>query len=138
MRYWPLLIHFIIAVALVAGMIGLSHFLGERQRGRATAEPYESGVPPSGTARLRFSSQFYLIAMFFVIFDLEAVFIFAWAVVAREAGWLGYIEILIFISILGAALAYLWRGGALDWSAGTERLRGYGPGPEVARRRRGE
>lgn len=98
-------------------MITASYFLGERHRERRMAEPYESGISPTGTARLRFHIQFYLVAMFFVIFDLEALFVIAWAVSIREGGWFGYIEMLIFIGILAAALVYLWKIGALDWSA---------------------
>lgn len=79
-------------------------------------EPYESGIVSTGTAQVRFDVRFYLVAMFFVIFDLETIFIFAWAVAARELGWTGYVEILIFIGILIAVLVYLWRLGALDWT----------------------
>ncbi len=98
-------------------MIALSYFLGERHREKQTNEPYESGIVSTGTARVRFDIKFYLIAMFFVIFDLEAVFIFAWAVSLRENGWPGYIEMVIFIGILASALIYLWRLGALEWGA---------------------
>ena len=96
-------------------MIGVSYILGQRHRERATDIPYESGIAPFESARLRFSADFYLIALFFVIFDLESVFIFAWAIAVRETGWVGYIEALIFIGILIGALIYLWRMGALDW-----------------------
>jgi NADH-quinone oxidoreductase subunit A len=98
-------------------MLSLSYFLGERHRERQTDDPYESGIAATGTARVRFDVKFYLIAMFFVIFDLEAVFIFAWAVSVRETGWTGYAEMLIFIGILAAALVYVWRLGALEWGA---------------------
>ena len=106
--------------AMVSGlcllMLGLSALLGERtRRTPATDEPYESGIVSTGGARYRMSARFYLVAMFFVIFDLEAVFIFAWAVSARESGWPGFVEITVFIGILLAALIYLWRLGALDW-----------------------
>ena len=70
---------------------------------------------------MRFSAKFYLVAMFFVIFDLEAVFLFAWAVAVRETGWAGYVEVLLFITVLLATLAYLWRVGALDWRQGSRR-----------------
>jgi NADH-quinone oxidoreductase subunit A len=113
--YWPFIVYFAAVVAVVAGMIVISYFLGERHKERVTAEPYESGVLPTGSARLRFSIKFYLIAMFFVIFDVESIFIFAWAIAFRELGWAAYIEMLVFISILIAALVYLWRVGALDW-----------------------
>jgi len=114
---WPLGVYFIAVLALISAMIALSHFLGERHREKQTTEPYESGIASTGEARVRFDVKFYLIAMFFVIFDLEAVFIFAWAVSIRETGWTGYGEMLFFIAILTATLVYLWRIGALDWSA---------------------
>jgi NADH-quinone oxidoreductase subunit A len=113
---WPLAVYIVIVVALIAGMLWLSYVIGERRRSRATNEPFESGIVPVGYARFRMSVKFYLIAMFFVIFDLEAVFLYAWAVAVREAGWAGYIEALVFIGILVAALVYLWRLGALDWA----------------------
>jgi NADH-quinone oxidoreductase subunit A len=112
---WPLLVYFALVILIVAGMLALSHALGQRHHDRSTATPYESGIVPEGTARLRLSARFYLIAMFFVVFDIEAVFIFTWAVVARDAGWTGFWEILVFIVILAAALVYLWRVRALDW-----------------------
>lgn len=92
-------------------MISLSYILGARHRERAIGEPYEAGIFSTGSARERLSADFYLVAMLFVIFDLETVFIFTWAVAFRELSWLGYIEVLIFIGILLAALIYLWREG---------------------------
>jgi NADH-quinone oxidoreductase subunit A len=103
-------------LVLVTAMIGLGWVLGQRHSTRATRVPFESGIVPLGNAQIRFPAQFYLVAMFFVIFDLEAVFVYAWAIAAREVGWSGYIEIVVFIAILVAALAYLWRVGALDWT----------------------
>jgi NADH-quinone oxidoreductase subunit A len=114
---WPVLFYVLAVLALVATMIGVSSLIGERHRERATGEPYESGVASTGTARVRFDVKFYLIAVFFVIFDLEAVFLFAWAVALREAGWAGYIEMAVFIIVLAAALIYLWRDGALAWTS---------------------
>ncbi|MGH9377587.1 MAG: NADH-quinone oxidoreductase subunit A [Terriglobia bacterium] len=115
MVVWPIGLYFILVVILIAVMLGLSHVLGERHSERATGEPYESGVVSEGSAHVRFSVRFYLVAMFFVVFDLESVFIFAWAVSAKESGWAGYFEILVFIGILVATLIYLWRLGALDF-----------------------
>ena len=112
---WPLGVYFLAVLLLVIIMLVLSHFLGQRHRERSTDEPYESGILATGQARLRLDVKFYLIAMLFVIFDLEAVFIFAWSVSLRELGWSGYVEILIFIAVLLAALFYLWRLGAIDW-----------------------
>jgi NADH-quinone oxidoreductase subunit A len=112
---WPLGVYFAVVVIIVISMIALSYVLGERHREKQTAEPYESGIMSTGTARVRFDIKFYLVAMFFVIFDLEAVFVFAWAVSIRETGWFGYVEMLIFIGILTAALVYIWKLGALEW-----------------------
>ena len=102
-------------------MIALSHVLGQRHNEHATGSPYEAGIVSEGSANVRFSIKFYLIAMFFVVFDLEAVFIVSWAVAAREVGWAGYLEILFFTVILVATLAYLWKLGALDWGPNTRR-----------------
>jgi NADH-quinone oxidoreductase subunit A len=116
---WPLAVYFAAVVVLVAGMLGLSYVLGEHHKDRATGEPYESGIV---SARVRLSAKFFLVAMFFVVFDLEAVFIFAWAVAARELGWTGYAEVVVFIAILLAALIYLAREGALDWGSSRHKL----------------
>jgi NADH-quinone oxidoreductase subunit A len=115
MDLWPLAVYLTIVVMLVAAMLGLSFVLGQRHQDRATGSPYESGILSEGSARVRLSVKFYQTAIFFVIFDLEAVFLFAWAIAVREAGWAGYAEVLIFIMVLLATLAYLWRVGALDW-----------------------
>lgn len=117
MPLWPLGIYFAIVILLTVGMLTLSALLGERHRDVATDTPYESGIFPTGSARIRLSAKFYLVAMFFVIFDLEAAFIYAWAVAARELGWIGYAEAALFIGVLLAALVYLARLGALDWGS---------------------
>ena len=121
MVLWPLVLFFFIVLLVPAGMIALSALLGQRHSEHATGSPYESGIVSEGSAEARFSVRFYLIAMFFVVFDLEAVFIISWAIAAREAGWAGYLEILFFSIILVATLAYLWRLGALDWGPKTRR-----------------
>lgn len=116
-------------VLIVIGvMLGLPALLGERhlrkperRREIATDVPYESGIQPTGSAHIRIPIQYYLVAMLFVIFDVEAVFLYAWAVAAKEAGWPGFIEAAIFVTILLVALVYLWRVGALDWSAQFQR-----------------
>lgn len=118
---WPLGFYFILVLALAAAMLGLSYVLGQQHHERDTGLPFEGGVASQGTARIRFSAKFYLIAMLFVIFDLESAFIFSWAVVGRQLGWPAYIEIVIFIGILLAALLYLWRAGALDWAPPADR-----------------
>lgn len=113
--FWPFLIYAIAVLILVSIMIGLSWILGERHKEKLTDEPYESGIPPTGDARLRFSSHFYLIAIFFVIFDLDAVFIMAWAISFREVGIAGYFGILVFIGILISVLIYEIGIKALDF-----------------------
>jgi NADH-quinone oxidoreductase subunit A len=123
MTLWPFVVYGTAVFVLVGAMLALSYVLGERHKDRARNEPYESGIPATGSARLRLSAKFYLVAMFFVIFDLEAVFIVAWAIGLMELGWAGYVEITIFISVLMAALVYLWRLGALDWGPKTARSR---------------
>ncbi len=115
MSYWPLAVYFLFVVVLIGGLLLVSYLLGQRHAERATGSPYESGILPQGEARARLSAKFYLVAMFFVVFDLEAVFIFAWAIGAVELGWAGYWEVLLFVGILLVALVYLWRQGALDW-----------------------
>ncbi len=117
---WPLVVYFISVLFLATAMVVLAYLLGEQHQERETGEPYESGILSTGSARLRISAKFYLVAMFFVIFDLETVFIVAWALQIRELGWGGFIEMLVFIGVLLAALIYLWRLGALDWGPGTE------------------
>ena len=119
---WPLAAYFLLVIVLVAGILALSYVIGERHTASAADEPFESGIVTVGRARVRLSAKFYLIAMFFVIFDVEAVFLFAWAIAFRELGWAGYIEAIIFIGVLGAALAYLWRLGALDWTPNVRTL----------------
>jgi NADH-quinone oxidoreductase subunit A len=113
---WPLAVYFGIVLALAAALLGISTLLGQRHRERATGRPYESGVASTGSARLRFAARFHLVAVFFVVFDLEAAFLFAWAVSLRQLGWAGYLEGVVFIAVLAATLAYLWRIGALDFT----------------------
>ncbi len=112
---WPLGLYFLIALVVAGSMIGLSFILGERHSDRATGQPYESGIVSTGTARVRLSVKFYIVAMLFVIFDLEAVFIFAYAVAYEEVGWAGYAGLLVFVAVLAVALIYEYRMGALDW-----------------------
>jgi NADH-quinone oxidoreductase subunit A len=115
MAGWPFLLFIGLILVVVAGLLGLSYVLGGRRGDRWKNEPYESGIAPSELPRGGISVEFYRIAVFFVIFDVEAVFLFAWAVTLREAGWRGFVEMAIFVGLLIAALAYLWRSGSLDW-----------------------
>jgi len=119
---WPLLIFFCAVMGLVSIMLLLSHFLGQRGHTDATNEPFESGIVSFGSARYHVTIPYYLVAILFVIFDLEAVFLFAWAISFREVGWAGFIEVIIFIGVLIAALIYIWRIGALDWKKDRPRV----------------
>ncbi|RIJ42067.1 NADH-quinone oxidoreductase subunit A [Pontibacter oryzae] len=115
-----------IVLSLVAVILGLSYVLGQRHNDRATGEPYEGGILSAGSARTRFSSQFYLVAMLFVIFDVETVFILSWAIAFRELGWYGYLGVLVFIVMLAVVLVYEWRNGALDFGpSGSKILAAY-------------
>jgi NADH-quinone oxidoreductase subunit A len=116
MIYWPFGLYFLIVVVLVVAILALSHVLGQRHQDPATGSPFESGIVSEGTARVRISAKFYLVAIFFVIFDLESVFIYAWAAAGRDLGWPAFWEMVVFIGVLAATLIYLWRIGALDWS----------------------
>ncbi|MEJ2716987.1 MAG: NADH-quinone oxidoreductase subunit A [Deltaproteobacteria bacterium] len=111
---WPLVLYSFLVLFLVAAILAISSALGERHSERATGDPYESGMMVTGSPRVRLNVNFFLIAVFFVIFDLETVFIFGWAVALREVGWAGYVEIVIFIAILFVALFYLWRVRGLE------------------------
>ncbi|MFQ2522884.1 NADH-quinone oxidoreductase subunit A [Aeromonas caviae] len=115
-QHWAFAVYVIGAICICLTMIGLAALLGGRAYGRAKNKPFESGVDSVGNARLRFSAKFYLVAMFFVIFDVEALYLFAWSVSVRESGWVGFIEATIFITLLLVGLLYLWCIGALDWA----------------------
>ena len=112
---WPLLIYGAFVFCLVGAILGLSFLLGQHHNEHATGEPYESGILSTGSAQLRFSSQFYLIAMLFVIFDVETIFVFSWAIAFRELGWFGFFGVMVFIILLVVVLIYEWRNGALDF-----------------------
>jgi NADH-quinone oxidoreductase subunit A len=112
---WPILVYGAIVLSLVLAILGLSFILGQRHKEHATDEPYEGGILSTGSARLRFSSQFYLIAMLFVIFDVETIFIVCWAIAFKQLGWYGYIGVMVFVILLFVVLIYEWRNGALDF-----------------------
>lgn len=120
---WSIAVFVLVILAVCILMLAVSAFLGGRTHGRAKTDPFESGVVSVGGARMRLPAKFYLVAMFFVIFDVEALYLYAWAVSVRESGWAGFIEASIFIFILFAGLVYLWRVGALQWAPSMRRQR---------------
>jgi NADH-quinone oxidoreductase subunit A len=110
-----LLLYAGLVLAAIIILLFLIAFLGEKKPGKEKSRPYECGIIPSGPAHFRYPVPFYLVAVFFVIFDVETVFIFAWAVAFKELGWAGYLRIAFFILVLLLSLFYVWRKGALDW-----------------------
>jgi NADH-quinone oxidoreductase subunit A len=120
---WPLLVYFVFVIVLAAAVLVVSYLLGQRHSEPATGETYEGGIVSEGSAHVRFSMRYYMVAMFFVVFDLEAVFLYAWAGAVREVGWRGYWAVVLFVATLAAALLYVWRVGALDWTRKLDRSR---------------
>src|SRR5436309_10804546 len=114
--YFPVLVQVVIAMAVAAGLIAASSLLGKRARSPQKDTPYECGIAPTGSARERFSVKFYLVGMLFIVFDIEAVFLYPWVVVYREFKMAAFIEMLIFIALVFAGFLYVWKKGALDWS----------------------
>jgi NADH-quinone oxidoreductase subunit A len=114
-RYLPFLIHSLLVVGLTTAIISLSWLIGERKPTRAKLSPYESGMAPVGDARGRFSVQFYLVAMLFILFDVEAVFLYPWAVILRDLGHFGLGEMFVYIGIVLVGFFYVWKKGVLDW-----------------------
>jgi NADH-quinone oxidoreductase subunit A len=119
--YWPVLLQAFIAMAVAAGMIGISYILGHKVRNRVKDMPYECGITPTGSARERFSVKFYLVGMLFILFDIEAIFLYPWAVVYRELKLFAFFEMLLFIALVLAGFFYIWKKGALDWSGAGQR-----------------
>jgi NADH-quinone oxidoreductase subunit A len=120
---WPIAAYFIILVLMLIGMMLLSSVLGPKTQSRAKHTPFESGIISVGDNKTRFTNHFFLYAIFFVIFDLETIFLFAWVIAFDEVGWAGFIEASIFIGILLVALLYLWRIGALELNHRHQQLR---------------
>lgn len=114
--WFPVLIQILIAIAVAGGMIGASALLGKRMRDPVKSTPYESGMKPVGNARERFSVKFYLVAMVFILFDIEAIFLYPWAVVYRELKLFGFFEMLLFIVLVFCGYFYIYKKGVLDWS----------------------
>ncbi len=115
--YFPVLIQAGIAAVLAAALIAISYIFGKKVRNRVKDMPYESGIVPTGDARQRFSVKFYLVAMLFILFDIEAIFLYPWVVVYPELKMFGFVEMLIFVILVLAGFFYIWTKGALDWSA---------------------
>jgi|SRR6516162_5542515 len=114
--YVPILIQFLVVAALGAIILGVSALVGKKRPTREKLAPYECGITPVGNARERFSISFYLVGMLFILFDVEAVFLYPWAVVYKQLKWFGFAEMFLYIMILLAGYVYIWKKGALDWT----------------------
>jgi NADH-quinone oxidoreductase subunit A len=114
--YFPVLAQGLLAVVLAATLVLISYALGKKVRNRVKDTPYESGIVPTGDARSRFSVKFYLVAMLFILFDIEAIFLYPWAVVYRELKMFGFVEMLVFVILILSGFFYIWKKGALEWA----------------------
>jgi NADH-quinone oxidoreductase subunit A len=114
--YAPLLLHLILAMVLSGALLLLSSIVGWRRPSKVKMQAYECGISPTGDARAPFSVKFYLVAMIFILFDVEAVFLYPWAFIFRQLRWFGFVEMLLYIGILLVGYFYLWKKGALDWN----------------------
>src|SRR5256885_12301267 len=128
--YFPVLLQALIAMTIAGALIVLSYLLGKKVKNSVKDMPYECGIPPTGGARERFSVKFYLVGMLFIVFDIEAVFLYPWVVVYRDFQMVAFVEMLIFIGLVLAGFFYIWKKGALDWSGEDSSTR------PAARRRR--
>ena len=117
-RYLPLLIHILFAAAIACGMVLLTTLVGKRRLSRTKSQPYECGITPTGDAQARFSVKFYLVAMLFILFDVEVVFLYPWAVIFKELKVFGFWEMLVYIGIVLVGFFYIWKKGVLDWNKG--------------------
>jgi NADH-quinone oxidoreductase subunit A len=122
--WFPVLVQIVIAIAVAGAMIGLSALIGRRVRDPIKFSPYESGMAPVGNARERFSVKFYLVGMVFILFDIEAIFLYPWAVVYRQFKLFAFFEMLLFIVLVLCGFFYILKKGVLNWSADEERRRG--------------
>jgi NADH-quinone oxidoreductase subunit A len=114
--FFPVLVQIVIAVVVAAALVALSYLIGKRVKDRVKDSPYECGIAPTGSARERFSVKFYLVGIVFILFDIEAVFLYPWAVVYRELKMFAFVEMLLFVVLILVGFFYVWKKGALDWS----------------------
>ncbi len=114
-NYLPILIYMLIAVGLVGVIVLLSELLGKKTHTVQKDIPYECGMDPIGDARSRYTVRFYIIAMFFIVFDIEAIFLYPWGVIFKQLGWFGFVEMFVFVAVLVVGLVYVWGKGALEW-----------------------
>ena len=115
-NYGPILLMLILAAGLAGALIAASTIVGKHKHTREKDLPYECGMPPTGDAREPFSVHFYMVGLVFILFDIEAIFLYPWALVYHDLKWFGFVEMLLYILILLVGYIYLWKKGALDWN----------------------
>jgi NADH-quinone oxidoreductase subunit A len=128
--YFPVAVQVLVALVLAVVFVASSLLLGERVRNRVKDMPYESGIVPTGNARERFSVKFYLVAMIFILFDIEAVFLYPWAVIYRELKMFAFLEMFVFVVLILAGFFYIWKKGALNWAAESSKMPARSPAEE--------
>ena len=128
--YFPLLVQALLGVVLAIGLVGGSFLLGQKVKSKTKEAPYECGMAPIGSAGERFSIKFYLVAMLFILFDIEAVFLYPWVVVFRELKMVAFVEMFVFVILILSGFFYIWKKGVLDWSKITSIQ--YGPAATIA------
>ena len=123
-NYLPLLMHFLLAGALASAIVLLSWLIGQRKPTRAKLSPYECGMTPVGDARERFSVKFYMVAMLFILFDVEAVFLYPWAIILKDLKMFGFWEMFVYLDVVLVGFFYVWKKGVLDWGISSTAGRG--------------
>lgn len=121
--YFPLLVQALIGLGLAIGLVAASSVLGKKLKNKIKDSPYECGMAPQGSAEERFSVKFYLVAMLFILFDIEAVFLYPWVVVYKDLGWVAFVEMALFVVLILSGFLYIWKKGVLDWSKTTQIIR---------------
>jgi NADH-quinone oxidoreductase subunit A len=118
--YFPVLVQALIGVGLAIGLVAASSMLGKKLKNKVKDSPYECGMAPTGNAEERFSVKFYLVAMLFILFDIEAVFLYPWVVVYKDLGMIAFAEMAVFVALILSGFFYIWKKGVLDWSKPTQ------------------
>lgn len=119
---FSLTLYAILVLAFVASQLFLASWLGEKKKTREKLRPYECGIIPTGTARLRYPVPFYMVAIFFLLFDVEGAYIFTWAIAWEKLGWSGWLQISFFIVLLLLGLVYIWNKGGLEWGPAAQKI----------------
>jgi NADH-quinone oxidoreductase subunit A len=114
--WFPVLLQAVLAMVIAAALVTLSYVIGRKVKNRVKDMPYECGIAPTGDARHRFSVKFYLVAMLFILFDIEAIFLYPWAVVYKQLKMFAFLEMLTFVVLILAGFFFIWKKGVLDWA----------------------